>query len=108
MSNPNQARDARGRFARSASLSAESVADRRAAEAERRKVDKAKRNAEIFDEQSRIDEMLSEQKKLRNNRPTRRDDPHDVLDWQRQSSALADKLRRARSRLKQLRSTSTK
>lgn len=100
MANPNQARDANGRFARVAS--AESKRDQAERAKDRERVDKARRNAEraeIRGELSSVDQLLT---RLRAVKPTRRDDPHDVVSWEQQFAAARDRRRRLTAKLRGL------
>ena len=105
MANPNQARDQRGRFARSGSSRGDSSHDRKMAEREQRNLNRAKISAEIFDQQDRLAEQQQIAQRLAKTRPSRRDDPHDVVDWEKQNVANRERLRKIRARIKELRST---
>lgn len=100
MANPNQARDSRGRFTRTGS--AESRRDQADRARDRERVDQARRNAEKADirsEISSVDQLLG---RLRSVRPTRRDDPHDVVSWEQQFAAARDRKRRLTAKLRAL------
>ena len=97
MGSPNQPRDSRGRFASSGRVDPERAADQK-------RIEKAQREARLADLNAALNVALTESKALKAETPTRRDDPHDVVDWEKRRARNRAKVAELRARIKETRS----
>jgi len=98
MGSPNQPRDARGRFASTGSASRADDAERRA---DQKRVDQARAAAAHEKARAEISRITRELEKIKIDKPTRRDDPYDVIAWEQNRAKLREQLRAARARSKE-------
>lgn len=102
MANPNQARDSRGRFARFGGNATEDRRDSKEREADRKRVEKAKIAAQIADVRDSLSTVVREEQSLINQRPTRKSDPHEVVDYERERAFLRERKRVLKQKLREL------
>lgn len=102
MANPNQSRDSRGRFQRSGGNTTEDRRSSKERDADRKRVERAKTDAAIADTRDSLATITRELQANTAARPTRRDDPHDVVSWEQDRAFLRERQRKLREKLRTL------
>lgn len=100
MGSPNQPRDARGRWTKGGG--ALSAADRREAAADAKRIERAKLEAQRARLRDQLEHENANIARLNKTKPTRRDDPHEVVDWEQERAATRERLRKLKASMKSL------